>query len=94
MNITDLHQFLGMVDRLGKFVPRLSSISEPLRKLLSEKNSWYWGTPQEKAFELKELVCSAPTLMKYDPERETKVTADSSSFGQGAILVTIRFRQH
>ena len=36
-NLTDLRQFMGMVNHLGKFYPR---ITQPLRELLS---AWVWN---------------------------------------------------
>ena len=36
-SICALRQFLGMVNQLGKFSPRLATITQPMRELLSKK---------------------------------------------------------
>ena len=42
-SITELRRFMGMVNQLGKFSPRIVEISQPLRELLSSKRAWVWG---------------------------------------------------
>lgn len=37
-----LQRFLWMVHYLAKFVPNLSDISAPLRKLLEKDTAWHW----------------------------------------------------
>ena len=36
-SVSDLWQFMGMVNQMGKFSPKIAEISEPLRELLSVK---------------------------------------------------------
>ena len=57
-NISELRRFLGMVNQLDKFTPNLATITQPLRELLSKKNSWCWTANQEEAFNAtkKELL--------------------------------------
>lgn len=45
---TELGRFLGMVNQLGKFTPRIAELSSPLRRLLSTKNTWVWGESQDQ----------------------------------------------
>ena len=55
-------------------------MTDPLRALLKDKAAWLWGPAQDAAFsKLKTLLTSNKTLC-------TKVTADSSSYGLGAVL--------
>ena len=86
-DIHELRRFMGMVNQLGKFLPNLADITEPMRVLLCVKNDWLWGPPQDSAFKkTKQLLCTSPVLALYNPTSETKITADSSSYGLGAAI--------
>jgi hypothetical protein len=52
-----------MLQYLGKFIPNLSEISAPLRRLLEKDVAWHWEQQQQCSFEqLKSLVASSPVL--------------------------------
>ena len=78
-NVPKLHCFLGMVNQLGKFSPRISELTQPLRELLSSKRSRTWGSSQE-AFALVITELTKPTLY-------SSYSADASSYGIRAILL-------
>ena len=86
-SIPDVRRFLGMANQLGKLTPELAEKAKPLRDLLSKKNHWVWDDQQQQSFEeVKLILSSCPTLALYDPERETTVSADASSYGVGGVL--------
>ena len=86
--VSELRRFMGMVNQLSKFTPHIAETSKPLRELLSIKRAWLWGPSQEEAFEkVKELLSQPSTLAHYDPSLETKVSADASAYGLGAVLM-------
>ena len=59
-----------------------------LQDLLGKKNAWCWDELQVIAFQtVKQLLVSIPALSFYHPERNTIVSADTSIYGLGSVLL-------
>ena len=50
MTVKDLQTFLGMVQYLSKFSPRIAEIVEPLRDLMKKHAPYAWGPEHNQAF--------------------------------------------
>ena len=87
-NVAEVRSFLGLVNYSSRFIPGFATISEPLRRLTKDKEPFAFGPEQKKSFQaLKDGLAKATTLAYFDKEAPTKVIADASPVGLGAVLV-------
>ena len=64
-NLKDLQTFLGMVQYLSKFSPRIAEIAEPLRDLTKKHAPYAWGPEHNHAFDsIKKEIVQAP-IFRY-----------------------------
>ena len=84
----ELQRFLGMVNYLAKFLPHLSTATEPLRRLLDQDSIWSWLPNHDKAYnDVKPMLSRQPTLRCYDVNVPVTIQCDVSDKGLGAALL-------
>lgn len=84
----DILRLLGLAKYLSKYIPNLSAVTAPLRKLTSDKVNFEWNEDCDKAFvELKKLIVGAPVLSIFDPRLGVLIQTDASRDGLGACLI-------
>ncbi|VDI47523.1 Hypothetical predicted protein [Mytilus galloprovincialis] len=87
-DVSAVKRFVGFVTYLSKFLPKLSDLCEPLRKLTVQNAEWCWLDAHDRAVsEIKKLVCASPVLRYYDPKEELTLQCDASLTGLGASLL-------
>ena len=68
-DVAGIRRFLGLANYMAKFVPNLSNMALPLRKLTREGAEWQWNKECEEAVqEMKSAVKTAGTLKYFDPK--------------------------
>ena len=83
-----VRRFLGAINYLSKFCPRLSSVTQPLRHLTKDDIPFLWSAQHQKAFdESKTLATTAPCLKYYDVSAPVVLQVDTSDYGLGAALL-------
>ena len=84
----EISSFLGLVNFFSRFIPNLSTETEPLRRLLRKDVPWQWTEVQANTFKrLKDLISSELVLRHFQSDRETSLIVDAGPIGLGAILV-------
>lgn len=89
-NRQELLTFPGLVQYLGKFLPRLSDVSASLRKLAETSSGceWKWTKEQDVSFKLiKTMTTEAPVLAYYNPKLPFTLSVDASSKGLVATIL-------
>ena len=84
----EVRSFLGLVNYSAIFIPDLATVSVPLWEHTRKNYVSRWGKSEQKSFdELKKRLTIAEALGYYDKNVPTKVIADASAVGLGAVLV-------
>lgn len=93
-NIGEIQSFIGLTNFVGKWIPNLATLTEPIRQVLRQKLNKhaditsFWKKEQKQAFvDLKKSLSEIPTLGYYNPNDKTRIIADASPVGLGAILI-------
>ena len=87
-NKKQVQSFIGMINYLSKFSPRLSKLVEPIRQLSKDKAPFNWGPEHQQAFtQMEKEMSSAPVLAYYKPQKQTVLQTDASIKGLGACLL-------
>ena len=86
-----VERLLGFLNYVAKFIPDLSSITQPIRELLKKEYLFNWKQEQETAFQLiKKRMTSAPALAFYNVNKPVTVSCDASNFGLIRCSTTTR----
>ena len=84
---SEVRSFMGLVQYSAKFIPNLASVARPIQELTRKGAKFIWGKDQQSAFqELKRLITHADTLAYYKVGCRTRIVADASPVGLGAVL--------
>ena len=87
-NVTELQQFLGMVQYMSPFIPKLADHTAALRALTKKEVDWDWTSSHEKAYQkVKNMICENTSLTYFDVSKPATIQVDASQQGLGATLV-------
>ena len=84
--VKDIQAFLGFANFYRKFIKGFSNVARPLTALTGNI-LWKWTAECQDAFEnLKTLICTAPILALYDPDKECVIETDASNYVSAGVF--------
>ena len=87
-DVKALQSFLGLMNYFKRFIPKFSTVTHPLRKLLHKQETWSWTSECQSAFEtLRTSLTSKSCIAYYDPTKETTIYTDASPVGISAVII-------
>ena len=87
-DVETMQSFLGMINYLNRFSPRLAELSDPLRQICRQKEEFQLSEACKDAFHrCKEEISKSITLPYFNPKSPTILQTDASKKGLGAVLL-------
>ncbi|GJP50152.1 hypothetical protein CLOM_g9289 [Closterium sp. NIES-68] len=87
-NVKELQSFMGFVNYMRHFIPKMAESTTPLTELLQKGVLYEWGERQQAAFDqLKTFLITPPVLRIADPDRPYELVTDASDIAVGAVLL-------
>ena len=83
-----MHSFLGLVNFLNRYTPKLAELCSPLRKLILKDSHYSPGDPEHTAFDAIKAEFKKKIILPYfDRNKETILQTDVSKKGFGAVIL-------
>ena len=88
---SEVRSFMGLVQYSAKFLADVAAVSRPIQELTRKGTKFVWGAEQQTAFERRKLmITQADTLAYYKIGCRTRIVADTSPVGLGAVLTQLQ----
>ena len=83
-----MHSFLGLVNFLNRYTPRLAELCSPLRKLILKDSHYSPGNTEHATFDAIKAEFQKKIILPYfDRNKETILQTDASKKGFGAVIL-------
>ena len=83
-----VERILDTIIYLAKFIPNMSTITQPIREILKSDVTFHWEDPRKNAFDkIRKILSEQPVLMYYDVSQPVTISCDASQSGLGAVLL-------
>jgi hypothetical protein len=87
-NVKEVQSFVGLCTYYSRFIPNFSSAFAPLYALLKKNVQFTWTKEHQACFEtIKNLFRGDKILKLFNPNLETAIETDASSYGIAAVLL-------
>ena len=83
-----MHSFLGLVNFLNRYTPRIAELCSPLRKLILKDSHYSPGDPEHAAFDSIKAEFQKRIILPYfDRNKETILQTDASKKGFETVIL-------
>ena len=83
-----MHSFLGLVNFLNRYTPKLAELCSPLRKIILKDSHYSPGNPEHTAFNAIKAEFKKKIILPYfDRNKGTILQTDASKKGFGAVIL-------
>ena len=87
-DVETMRSFLGLINYLNRFSPRLKELSDPLRQICRQKEEFQLSEACTDAFHrCKEEISKCIMLPYFNPKSPTVLQTNASKKGLGAVLL-------
>jgi len=83
----DAKRFLGLIAYYSKFIPDVSTLTYPIRRLQQKNVKFEWSEECKEAFtKLKNEIASDRVLTPFNPKLPITIACDASPYGVAGVL--------
>ena len=83
-----MHSFLGVMNFLNQYTPRLAELGAPFRKLILNDSHYISGVPEHAAFDAIKAEFKKKIILPYfDRNKDTVLQTDASKKGFGTVIL-------
>ena len=88
-NVKQVQSFIGLCNFYSWFIPNFADYMSHLYALLHKNSVFSWGSVHQQDFDnIKKLFMNKDILCNFNPQFETSIESDASSYGLGAVFLT------
>ena len=86
-NVTQLRSILGLINFYRAHLPNVSTVLNPLNRLLKKNFKWCWNEECERAYaHVKQMIAADNCLMHFDPSLPLLLATDAGPDGIGCVM--------
>ena len=87
-DMKQVQSFIGLCNYYSRFIPHFASKMAPFYALMQKPSKFQWTNIHQQAFDdIKSSFVECKILQHFDPNSQTCLETDSSSYGIGCVLL-------
>lgn len=91
VNLKQVQSFVGLCNFYSRFIPQFATKMSPFYELVKKNACFRWTELHQQAFDqIKQIFVNCDLLQHFNPDFQTCLETDSSSYGLGCVLLQRR----